>query len=88
MYCEPKINSPQQSLYANKDADRLLRIARVPPTQLLMFVLEPRDASFIRQEFTDDLRHVDQYANRSEAKVHKLWLKVICVCVYKTIKIK
>lgn len=76
MYCEPKINSPQQSQYHNKDVDRLLRIARVPPTQLLMFVLEPRDASFIRQEFTDDLRHVVQQAHQSGPKVHKLWLKV------------
>lgn len=76
MYCEPKINSPQQSQYHNKDVDRLLRIARVPPTQLLMFVLEPRDASFIRQEFTDDLRHVVQQAHQSGPKTHKLWLKV------------
>lgn len=76
MYCEPKINAPQQSHYNNKDVDRLLRIARVPPTQLLMFVLEPRDASFIRQEFTEDLRNVIQHAHQPEPKAHKLWLKV------------
>ncbi|KAJ8656214.1 hypothetical protein O0I10_008008 [Lichtheimia ornata] len=77
MYCEPKINAPQQSHYNNKDVDRLLRVARVPPTQLLMFVLEPRDASFIRQEFTEDLRNVIQHAHQPEPKAHKLWLKII-----------
>ncbi|KAI8145166.1 hypothetical protein BJV82DRAFT_605146 [Fennellomyces sp. T-0311] len=82
MFCAPKINSPISSQYDNKDLDRISRIARVPPTQLLMFVLTPNDAEFIRGEFTDSLASVIQpngiWGKRSR-KLHKLWLKVIHV---------
>ncbi|KAI9243554.1 hypothetical protein BDA99DRAFT_566611 [Phascolomyces articulosus] len=82
IFCSAKINSPISSKYDDKSIDRIMRIARVPPTQLLMFVLTPKDSNFIRGEFTDSLRNVVQpgmFMNKMNRKLHKLWLKVIHV---------
>ncbi|KAI9498636.1 hypothetical protein BDB00DRAFT_798833 [Zychaea mexicana] len=81
MFCGAKINSPISSQYDNKDVSRITRVARVPPTQLLMFVLTPNDGNFIRGEFTDSLRNVIQpgILGRLNKHLHKLWLKVIHV---------
>ncbi|KAI7857593.1 hypothetical protein BDC45DRAFT_17340 [Circinella umbellata] len=81
-FCGAKINSPISSQYDDKKLDRIMRIARVPPTQLLMFVLTAKDTNFIRGEFTDSLHNVVQpkmFMNRKNRKLHKLWLKIIHV---------
>ncbi|KAI9310927.1 hypothetical protein BX666DRAFT_1118060 [Dichotomocladium elegans] len=82
LICDAKINTPIAAQYSNKDIERVNRIARVPPTELLMFCLEPRDAAFVRAEFHDTLRTVrlpnlGGHHAVQRKRNYKLWLKVV-----------
>lgn len=78
IFTGPKSNSPIASQYGNKEIPRISRIARIPPSELIMFMLKPEDAPFIRAEFTDALHTVIQpgFMGTTGKKIHKLWLKV------------
>ncbi|KAG0180530.1 hypothetical protein DFQ28_001129 [Apophysomyces sp. BC1034] len=81
MVCGSSINTVVISQYNNEDLPRESRIAKIAPTQLLMFMLTSRDSEFIRKEFTDNFSTLiaPGLFDINKRKEHKLWLKVIHV---------
>ncbi|KAF7728770.1 hypothetical protein EC973_005608 [Apophysomyces ossiformis] len=79
--CGQKMNTVIASQYDNEDLPRTLRIARLAPTQLLMFTLTSKDADFVRREFTDNFATLvtPGLFDIRKRKRHKLWLKIIHV---------
>ncbi|KAI7903876.1 uncharacterized protein BX663DRAFT_505541 [Cokeromyces recurvatus] len=73
MICPPKVNTPILSKHKDKDFPRKYRVAIIPPTQLILIMLDRNDKNFVHQEFPDKIRDIH--------KKHacQLWLKIIHV---------
>lgn len=77
--CRPKLNTPVGTEYNNETLPRSSRIALVPPTPILLFVLSREDKEFIQSEFCDCLRVLSapiRMKNAHRRRIYKLWLKV------------
>ncbi|KAG2235367.1 hypothetical protein INT48_004986 [Thamnidium elegans] len=73
MMCPPKTNSPITTRYDDKTLARKYRIALIPPTELLIFILTRFDKEFVQREFPDKIRDISNKLN------YNFWLKIIHV---------
>lgn len=69
MICPPKANAPILNKYKDSTLHRRFRVALIPPTDLLVIMLNRKDKEFVLHEFPDKIRH----------KGSRLWLKIIHV---------
>lgn len=72
--CPPKTNSPITNRYRDDTLARKHRIALIPPTEFLIFILNQFDKKFVQQEFPDKIRDISK-----AKKVYHFWLKIIHV---------
>jgi hypothetical protein len=69
MICPPKANAPILTKYKDTTIPRRFRVALIPPTDLLLIMLNRKDREFVLHEFPDKIRD----------KGDRLWLKIIHV---------
>lgn len=74
MICPPKSNAPIINRYKDETLERKYRIASIPPTEQLVFMLDRFDKQFIQKEFPSKVRNI-----RSNQSNFHLWLKIIHV---------
>lgn len=74
MLCPPKTNAPIINRYNDEKLDRKHRIALIPPTENLVFMLDRFDKAFVQREFKHKVRDITP----RQTDIH-LWLKIIHV---------
>ncbi|KAI7896843.1 uncharacterized protein EV154DRAFT_490978 [Mucor mucedo] len=74
MLCPPKTNAPIINRYNDQKLDRIHRIALIPPTENLVFMLDRFDKAFVQREFKHKVRDITP----RQTDIH-LWLKIIHV---------
>lgn len=74
MICPPKINSPIINRYNDQTLDRKYRVALIPPTENLVFMLDRFDKAFVQREFGHKVRDI-----KANQRNFHLWLKIIHV---------
>ncbi|OBZ90800.1 hypothetical protein A0J61_01156 [Choanephora cucurbitarum] len=72
MICPPKANTPINSRHSEVTLSRRYRVALIPPTELLLIMLDKSDKQFVQKEFPDKIKTM-------HTQVIRLWLKVIHV---------
>ncbi|GAA5801785.1 hypothetical protein HPULCUR_007238 [Helicostylum pulchrum] len=75
MVCPPKTNAPITTRYDDKTLARKYRIALIPPTEDLIFILNRFDKEFVQREFADKIRDLAT----SNKLNYNFWLKIIHV---------
>lgn len=73
--CPPKTNAPITTRYDDKTLARKHRIALIPPTEHLIFILTRFDKEFVQREFADKIRDLA----KSNQLNYNFWLKIIHV---------
>ncbi|KAI8992086.1 hypothetical protein BDF20DRAFT_904391 [Mycotypha africana] len=82
MICPPKANSPVINRYEDTTLPRRYRVALIPPTELLLIMLNRNDKEFVLKEFPHKIKHIydpDLSNNKSFEAGLSLWLKIIHV---------
>lgn len=74
MICPPKINAPIINRYNDETLDRKYRMAMIPPTENLVFMLDRFDKAFVQREFQHKVRDI-----KPEQRDVHIWLKIIHV---------
>lgn len=73
MICPPKANAPILNKYKDTTLPRRFRVALIPPTDLIIPMLNRKDKEFVLHEFPDKIRHISKH------RLSRLWLKIIHV---------
>jgi hypothetical protein len=73
MICPPKANAPILNKYKDTSIARRYRVALIPPTELLLIMLDKNDKTFVQREFPHKIRNI------SKLTTCRLWLKIIHV---------
>lgn len=71
--CPPKANAPILNKYKDESIARRYRVALIPPTELLLIMLDRKDKAFVQQEFPQKIRDINS------STPCRLWLKIIHV---------
>ncbi|KAI8647937.1 hypothetical protein BD408DRAFT_449028 [Parasitella parasitica] len=71
--CPPKANAPILNKYKDASIARRYRVASIPPTELLLIMLDRNDRTFVQQELPHRIKDI------SKSTTYRLWLKVIHV---------
>ncbi|CEP10548.1 hypothetical protein [Parasitella parasitica] len=73
MICPPKANAPILNKYKDTSIARRHRVALIPPTELLLIMLDRNDKAFVQQELPHRIKDI------SKSTTFRLWLKIIHV---------
>ncbi|GAN02079.1 hypothetical protein MAM1_0016c01519 [Mucor ambiguus] len=74
--CPPKANAPILNKQKDIQMARRYRVALIPPTELLLIMLDRNDRAFVLREFPDRIRDISARSN------YRFWLKIIHVEVF------
>ncbi|KAK4512722.1 Heat shock protein ssb1 [Mucor velutinosus] len=74
--CPPKANAPILAKHKDTKIARRYRVALIPPTELLLIMLDRTDKAFVLREFPDRIRDISAKSN------YRFWLKIIHVEVF------
>ncbi|CAO3640619.1 unnamed protein product [Mucor fragilis] len=74
--CPPKANAPILNKHKDAKIARRYRVALIPPTELLLIMLDRADQAFVLREFPDRIRDI------STRSTCRFWLKIIHVEVF------
>ncbi|KAL7310658.1 hypothetical protein PS15m_010129 [Mucor circinelloides] len=74
--CPPKANAPILNKHKDTTMARRYQVALIPPTELLLIMLDRNDKAFVLREFPDRIRDI------SALSTYRFWFKIIHVEVF------
>lgn len=74
LICPPKSNAPVLNRSNDMTLHRRYRVPLIPPTDLLLIMLNHNDKEFVKAQFYNRIR-----SNQAKSQDYKLWLKIIHV---------